>query len=138
MNAASTSTFADQYPLRVLVAEDHELNQHLFFSMLKRMGYTPQLVRDGPEVVQAVLEGEFDCVLMDINMPTMDGLEATRQIRAGEAAEGLRATYIIAVTANAMSGDREGFLSSGMDDYLPKPFAFAQLKDALLRCWERR
>ena len=109
---------------RVLLAEDNLSNQMLFQTLLKNAGYTVDTVANGHEAVQAVREKSYDLVLMDGQMPEMDGVEATKEIRR-EA--GPKATIpIIAITANTMSGDREQYLNAGMNDYLPKPIDFEE------------
>lgn len=113
-------------PLRILVAEDNRTNQRLIERMLARRGHQVTLVSSGLEAVHASSQQRFDVILMDVQMPTMDGLEATRRIRdRGDA------TRIIAVTANAMSGDRERCIAAGMDDYLSKPIQLRELARAL-------
>jgi len=112
---------------RILLAEDHEINQELVAEMLRNEGMQCDVVQDGQLAVKAVLRQPYDLVLMDCQMPEMDGLEATRQIRRQEKAgllAGRRAGLlpIIALTANAMTGDREACLAAGMTDYLSKPF----------------
>jgi len=112
---------------RILLAEDHEINQELVAEILRNEGLQCDIVPDGQLAVKAVLRQAYDLVLMDCNMPEMDGFEATRQIRRQEKAGlvvGHRAGQlpIIALTANAMTGDREACLAAGMTDYLSKPF----------------
>ena len=124
--------------LRVLVAEDNPVNQSVVRLQLKKLGCRGEIVADGRAAVDAVRAGEFDVVLMDCEMPELDGFEATRQIRAweterrqrGEAVWSLR---IIALTANAMIGDREACVAAGMDDYLSKPLRLEELAAALAR-----
>ena len=106
-------------PLRVLVAEDHPLNQMLVSTMLGRAGHYVDLASNGIEAVSAVKTAPYDLVLMDIQMPEMDGLTATREIRRLPGA--LAQIPIIALTANAMAGDRERYLAAGMSDYISKP-----------------
>lgn len=118
-------------PLRVLLAEDGIANQKLALGLLKRWGHTVTIARNGSEAVEKCSEADFDVILMDVQMPVMDGLEATRTIRAREIGT-LRHVPIIAVTAHAMSGDREKCLDAGMDGYVTKPFKKQNLYDALL------
>lgn len=106
-------------PLNVLVVDDNVINQKVAVKMLQRLNLQPDVVDDGLQAVHAVKSKQYDLVLMDVQMPVMDGLEATRAIRAFE--DGKKHTIIVAVTANAIQGDRERCLQSGMDDYLPKP-----------------
>jgi signal transduction histidine kinase/CheY-like chemotaxis protein/streptogramin lyase len=110
---------------RVLVAEDNPVNQRLAKAVLQKAGYHVTLVGDGLEAVSALASSEFDLVLMDVQMPGMDGLAATQAIR--EAENGRRHTPIIALTAHAMQGDREKCLNAGMDDYLTKPIDVKKL-----------
>jgi CheY-like chemotaxis protein len=118
--------------LRVLVAEDNPVNQKLIGALLRRLGARVEMVANGREAVAATRSVRYDVVLMDCQMPEMDGLEATAAIRAHEAGTGVH-TPIIAVTANAMAGDAERCVAAGMDDYLSKPVAIAQLERALRR-----
>ncbi|HUB24778.1 MAG TPA: ATP-binding protein [Tepidisphaeraceae bacterium] len=114
--------------LHLLVAEDHDMNQFLTREILKRGGCTCQIVADGSQAVAALENGRFDLVLMDCQMPVMDGLEATRRIRQREAVrEVSRRIPVIALTAEAIGGDRERCLAAGMDAYLSKPINQAEL-----------
>ncbi len=118
-------------PLRILVAEDNDVNQILINAVLTRMGHVVHLVADGQLAVEAVRRGDYDLVLMDLQMPGMDGMEATQAIRAlGGAQAGLP---IIAMTANAFEADRQACLAAGMDDYIAKPIDMEQLARALAR-----
>jgi signal transduction histidine kinase/CheY-like chemotaxis protein/HPt (histidine-containing phosphotransfer) domain-containing protein len=118
--------------LFVLVADDSRLNQKVVVGMLERLGCHADVVGSGDEAVHAVARRSYALVLMDCQMPGMDGYEATRQIRDSEA--GGRRTPIIAMTASALQGDREKCLAAGMDDHLPKPFSPEELA-AMLRRW---
>ncbi len=113
--------------LRVLTAEDNVVNQRLIARLLQKWGHEVTIVGTGDEAVRAVEHDAFDLVLMDVQMPGMDGFEATRTIRAREAAVGRRLT-ILAITAHAMKGDRERCLEAGMDGYLSKPINAAELR----------
>jgi signal transduction histidine kinase/ActR/RegA family two-component response regulator len=119
--------------LRVLVVEDNEINQEVARAMLEAAGHRVEVAADGAEALHKYAPGRFDCVLMDCQMPGMDGYEATRRIRAREAENGGVRVPIVALTANAMSGDRERCLAAGMDDFLAKPFDTAALLDAVAR-----
>jgi signal transduction histidine kinase/CheY-like chemotaxis protein len=118
---------------RVLVAEDNLVNQKVAVRTLELLGCHAEVAENGALALEALVQREFDAVLMDCQMPVLDGFDATRQIRELER-EGKPRTPIIAVTANAMEGDRERCLSAGMDDYLAKPVTMAAL-DAALRKW---
>ena len=121
---------------RVLVAEDNPINQRVMLHMLDRLGYHCELVSDGRQAVDALGSGDYDIVLMDCNMPVMDGFEATEAIRSRE--EPGEGTVIIALTANAMEGDRDRCLAAGMDDYLTKPITVEQLSEALRQWTEEK
>jgi CheY-like chemotaxis protein len=111
---------------RVLIAEDNIVNQKVAHFMLEKQGHQVTGVRDGREAVEAVEKGIFDVILMDIQMPNMNGFEATAAIREKEKKSD-RHTPIIAMTAHAMKGDREMCLEAGMDDYVPKPLKADEL-----------
>ncbi len=108
-------------PLRILVAEDNAVNQKLISGLLRRLGYQPQIVGHGLACLEALQRDRYDLVLMDCQMPEMDGYEATTRIRHGEAGEHHQGVRIIALTAAAMVGDRERCLEAGMNDYITKP-----------------
>jgi len=130
-----TAPFAGQN-LRILVAEDHEINRRLTMLVLEKLGCKAEFARDGLEVLAAWKRGGYDVILMDCQMPFVDGFEATREIRLLEANPTdlmPRRTYIIALTANALADERENCIASGMDDYLSKPFRTEGLKEALQR-----
>jgi len=117
--------------LKILIAEDHPVNQKLFQALIAHMNHALTIVGNGAEAVAALKREDFDLVLMDANMPVMDGAEATRHIRA---LEGVMARVpIIAVTAEAMVGDRERFLGLGMDDYIAKPIDARELAAIITR-----
>ncbi len=107
--------------LCVLLAEDHPVNELLMQQLLTRLGYTVRLAREGEQAVAQWEQGGVDLVLMDVQMPGTNGLQATQRIRELEASRRVRRTPIVAVTANAMPGDREACLAAGMDGYIPKP-----------------
>jgi PAS domain S-box-containing protein len=121
------------FPLRILLAEDLEVNQQVVTFMLERIGYTCDVVADGRAAEAAVQTGRYDVVFMDMQMPVMDGLEATTRIC--EQHETKRRPWIIAMTANALNGDRESCLAAGMDDYLSKPVSMQPLAQSLTQAW---
>jgi len=121
---------AKRHPLRILLAEDNLVNQKLALRLLEQMGYRADLASNGVEAVQSVARQTYDVVLMDVQMPEMDGLEASRRITS-EYPQDAR-PRIVAMTANAMQGDREMCLEAGMDDYIAKPIRVDRLVDALL------
>jgi len=116
-------------PLRILLAEDHVTNQKLALMILKKLGYRADIAANGLEALEAVQRQTYDVVLMDSQMPEMDGLQATREIR--KLLSNSREPYIIALTANAMQGDKELCLAAGMDDYVSKPIQVEALIEAL-------
>jgi CheY-like chemotaxis protein len=124
-------------PLRILLAEDNTVNQKLALRLLERMGYRADAVANGLEALEALQRQSYDVILMDVQMPDMDGLEASRAIHEGWPAE--QHPRIVAMTANAMQGDREECLAAGMDDYLTKPIQIKALQEALERIglWAR-
>lgn len=123
---------AVSHPLRILLAEDNVVNQKLALRLLAQMGYRADVASNGLEAIQAVERQPYDVILMDVQMPEMDGLEATRHLCARMPAE--RRPRIIAMTANAMKGDREMCLEAGMDDYVSKPVRVNELVAALNQC----
>ena len=128
---------AARHPLRILLAEDNAVNQKLALRLLSQMGYRADVAANGIEAVQAVERQRYDVILMDVQMPEMDGLEATRTICARSQASDVGTPgsrpWIIAMTANAMQGDRELCLEAGMNDYLAKPIRVPELVAALQR-----
>ena len=125
------AVLADRHPLRVLVAEDNGVNQKVALAMLQRLGYRADLAADGMEAVELVRLVPYDVVFMDLQMPHLDGVDATKQIIAEHSPQ--RRPRIIALTANAFEEDRDACLAAGMDDYLSKPLKMQQLEEALLR-----
>jgi CheY-like chemotaxis protein len=120
---------AERHPLRILLAEDNVVNQKLALRLLQRMGYRADLASNGIEALESIQRQRYDVVLMDVQMPEMDGLEAARRIcERWKPAERPR---IIAMTANAMQGDRDMCLAAGMDDYITKPIRVEKLVEAL-------
>ncbi len=123
---------ADSLPLKIAVAEDNMANQRVIMVMLRRLGWESEFAENGRELLDLVRNKDYDLIFMDVQMPSMDGLEATRQIRAGDAGEGLKDVKIIALTANALSGDEARCLESGMNAYMTKPLKLSTLKQAIL------
>ena len=117
-------------PLRILLAEDNPTNRELALLMLGRLGYSADVAANGAEALDAVRENVYDLVFMDVQMPELDGIAATRRIRSELGAAGPR---IAAMTAHALPGDREACLTAGMDDYLVKPIGISDLVAALER-----
>ncbi|MCP4404942.1 MAG: response regulator, partial [bacterium] len=116
-------------PLKILLAEDNSINQHVALLTLEQLGYRADVAENGLETLEALRKSTYDIIFMDVQMPVMDGLEATRRIRQEFPAD--RQPRIIAVTANAMQGDRERYLAAGMNDYLRKPLDPRELVEAL-------
>ncbi|VVB71029.1 Methanogenesis regulatory histidine kinase FilI [uncultured archaeon] len=125
---------AKTHDLRILLTEDNLINQKVAIQMLKRLGYKADIAFNGLEVLSALRREHYDVVLMDIQMPEMDGLEATRRIRAMKMPA--NQPCIIAMTAYALEGDREECLKAGMDDYISKPIKIEELQKALQKCGE--
>ena len=126
---------AERQPLRILLAEDNKINQKLALQLLKRMGYQADVVSDGLEALAALQHQTYDVVLMDVQMPEMDGLTATEHICQQWSSEAR--PKIIALTANAMQGDREKCLAAGMDDYITKPIQVQELVRVLEQTGQR-
>ena len=119
--------FAVQFPFKILVAEDNPINQKLIQRVLNKLGYQVAMAENGVEVLRMMDEQNYNLILMDIQMPEMDGIEATQRIRR----ESRHRPYIIALTANVMPEDRETYINAGMDDYLGKPMEINKLTEAL-------
>ncbi len=130
-NTAVAVRLADTLPLDILLVEDHAVNQKVALRYLERMGYRADAVGNGLEGVQALRDRHYHLVFMDVQMPEMDGLEATRQIRATLPAG--QQPIIVALTANAMQGDRERCLNSGMNDYITKPVKIDEIQSVIAR-----
>ena len=126
-------------PLRILVAEDNVINQQVALSFLERLGYRADVAANGLEVLDSLRRQPYDVVLMDVQMPELDGLEATRRIRQLPRAElaAQAQPRIIAMTANAMREDCDICLAAGMDDYVSKPVQVEEIVRALSRCQPR-
>ncbi len=127
---------AERHPLRILLAEDNVVNQKLALRLLQQMGYRADVAANGIEAIECVERQPYDVVLMDVQMPEMDGLEASRRI-VSKWPTGQR-PHIVAMTANAMQGDREACLAAGMDDYVTKPIRVDALVAALVQVEQRR
>ena len=121
---------AEEQPLNVLLAEDDSTNQHVQTRILNKIGYYPDIAVNGREVLRMIEAKHYDIILMDVQMPEIDGKEVTRIIRSRRGPQ----PYIVAVTANAMQGDRENCLRAGMDDYLSKPISFQKLVVLMEKC----
>ena len=119
--------------LNILIAEDNPVNQKVAQLMLQRLGHRTDLAANGQEVLRALENQSCDLVLMDIQMPQMDGLEATATIRTAPRFAAKAGIPIVAMTAYAMAGDRERFLAAGMDDYVAKPVSIEELRAAIER-----
>ncbi|HLZ16997.1 MAG TPA: two-component regulator propeller domain-containing protein, partial [Cyclobacteriaceae bacterium] len=124
------SDFSQKYPLRILIAEDNVVNQRLAERVLNKLGYTPHIVMTGTEAVEAENKNHFDVIFMDVQMPEMDGLEATVKIRSQQNEQPI----IIAMTANAMQSDQDECLLAGMNDYISKPINLDDLVN-LVQKW---
>jgi two-component system, sensor histidine kinase len=134
---------AEQIPLKILLAEDNPVNQKLANRIFEKMGYSIDIAANGIEVLEAIQKQSYDLIFMDVQMPEMDGLEATRQVRAmeqsgqTELSNLVKSMQIIAMTANAMHDDREKCLASGMNDFIAKPFKVEQIQAAIEK-WGRK
>jgi CheY-like chemotaxis protein/anti-sigma regulatory factor (Ser/Thr protein kinase) len=134
--ARTDAQMAERHPLRILLAEDNVVNQKLALRLLQQMGYRADLASNGVEAIESVERQTYDVVLMDVQMPEMDGLEASRRITVKYGAR--ERPRIVAMTANAMAGDREMCLAAGMDDYIAKPIRVEQLAQALIKSEARK
>ena len=128
----SISTSEEPAP-QILVAEDNEANRTLMVEALELFGFVPTTVTNGKQALDALRERHYDLVLMDCRMPEMDGFDATRHFRALEEQTRQPRTPVVALTANAMAGDRERCIQAGMDDYITKPFELLELKSVVER-----
>jgi two-component system, sensor histidine kinase and response regulator len=118
-----SESFSKEYPMRILVAEDNEINQKLIIKILSKLGYPASLAKNGKEVLEMADLARYDLILMDVQMPEMDGLEATRMVRLCLEKQ----PVIIAMTANALDGDQDVCIQAGMDDYISKPVELNEL-----------
>ncbi|MGH8046721.1 MAG: response regulator, partial [Chthoniobacterales bacterium] len=134
--SASDGKLSETCALRILVAEDNVVNQRVADLLLQRLGYRAVIVANGLEVLTALERAKFDVILLDVQMPEMDGLEAAREICRRHPA-GSR-PWMIALTAHAIEGDRDDCLAAGMDDYLSKPIRGEGLRSALENAFEKR
>jgi CheY-like chemotaxis protein len=123
-----------KYPMNILVAEDNLINQQVILYILQKLGYEPTIVENGQEALDALAKEWYDIILMDLQMPEMDGLEATRIIRDSSS----RQPVVIALTANTMQGDEEECLKAGMNDYIGKPVNLEELVGKLRKWGERK
>jgi CheY-like chemotaxis protein len=123
------STMAIKHPLRILLAEDNPVNQQVGLLMLSRLGYTADLAMDGQQALDAAEKTQYDLILMDIQMPNMNGIDAARLIREKQ---GKARPSIFALTAEALEGDKQRFLGLGFDGYLSKPLQTQTLQETLL------
>jgi two-component system sensor histidine kinase/response regulator len=130
-SASKSETVVEIAPLHVLLAEDNLVNQQIAQRRLEKLGHTVVVAQNGLEAVEHVQSDRFDCVLMDMQMPEMDGYDATREIRRLEAQQGWTPNFIIAMTAHVMKGDAEKCLAYGMDEYISKPFRIDRLLEVL-------
>ncbi len=126
---------SEKYPFSILIAEDNMINQKLIVKVFNLMGYTPDVVANGLEVIEALNRQSYDIIFMDIQMPEMDGLQATRVI-VNQFSD--KKPYIVAMTANAMPGDREICLNAGMNDYLSKPIKLEIVQQLLIDYYQTK
>ena len=134
-DSKSQPLLAEECPLQILVVDDHPTNRKFAAAILRKQGFAPEIAASGEEAVASAAVKRFDTILMDIEMPDMDGLEAMRRIRE---AAGAKTSVFVALTANAIAGDRETYLRAGMDDYVSKPIDVKDLERALRRSWQLR
>jgi CheY-like chemotaxis protein/nitrogen-specific signal transduction histidine kinase len=131
-SASNYDRYQAEFPLRILLAEDNLVNQKVAIHMLQRIGYQADIAKNGLEVLELLQQNSYDVILMDLQMPKMDGLEATRRILKEFPPD--QCPTIIAMTANALEGDREECLAAGMHDYVTKPVKLENLAQALNKC----
>jgi signal transduction histidine kinase/HPt (histidine-containing phosphotransfer) domain-containing protein len=133
-----TASLAARFPLRILLTDDNLINQKVASRLLQQLGYRADIAKNGLEAIQALERQAYDLVFMDVQMPVLDGLEATRQIRQKQGATAAPAHFkrgisIVAMTANAMQGDRDKCIAAGMDDYIPKPVRLEMIQAVIER-----
>jgi len=126
----------EKLPLKIAVAEDNRANQRVIIIMLRRLGWESDFAANGEELIELIKGKDYDLIFMDLQMPKMDGLEATRRIREGEAGEAAQKAKIVALTANALSADEARCLENGMDGYLSKPLKLTTLRQTILSLYE--
>jgi CheY-like chemotaxis protein len=126
--------FAEKFPMKILIAEDNLINQKLITKVITKLGYQPQMVNNGRQVLEAVDKEFFDIILMDVQMPELDGLETTRIIRSSDA----RQPFIIAMTASAMAEDKAECLEAGMNYFVSKPISIQGLVTVLEKSFKAR
>ena len=124
------------YPLRILLAEDNVINQKVIERILQKMSYRPDIVSNGLEVLQSLRQIPYDVIFMDVHMPDMDGIEATRKICQKYKKEDR--PYLIALTADVLQGDKEKCIAEGMDDFTGKPVKIPELERALERAYSHQ
>ncbi|MDY6940156.1 MAG: response regulator [Cyanobacteriota bacterium] len=129
---SSEQLLAEQLPFKILLAEDIRINQKVALRMFARLGYEADLATNGEEALAALRRQQYDVVFMDVQMPHVDGFEATQTIR--EEWQDDTRPWIVAMTANAMRGDREKCLEAGMNDYISKPIQLEAIAQALRQC----
>ncbi len=131
LNHSVDAKLSDKLPLRILLAEDNFTNQELVVTLMRKMGYSIDAVENGRKALDIMEHNTYDIILMDVQMPVMNGIEATEAINKKYSKS--ERPFIIAITANAMPGDRERFIAAGMVDYLSKPIRFKDVQDLLIR-----
>ncbi|SHM79951.1 Signal transduction histidine kinase [Mucilaginibacter sp. OK098] len=127
-----SADFGGKYPLAILIVEDNQMNQRVIMHILNKMGYQPDLAKNGQEAIEAANQKDYGIILMDMQMPDIDGLEATKVIRQTV----VKQPIIIALTANAMANDKDACLVAGMDDYISKPVKLEDLMNKLKKWYE--
>jgi CheY-like chemotaxis protein len=122
-----SADFCKKYPFTILIAEDNDMNQHVIKHTLLKLGYQPDLAKNGQEAIEAASKKDYGIILMDMQMPDIDGLEATKVIRGAA----IQQPVIIALTANVMADDKEACFTAGMNDYICKPIKLEELMSML-------